>query len=234
MKRIFIPTKTGSDWQRLLAKPKLHWKKGASAMTTAAAWEAAGDALPKEIASTLHSSGDDALQGLRLLAAIPEWEVALEGGETASHTDILALARNDKGLCVIAVEAKVNEDFGPLLKDKRAEPSPGQAKRLGQLHKLLRVSEFDDLIRYQLLHRTASALITAQEFHAHAAVMLVQSFGDKPDLRADFDAFCRALGTKQLSSEVYVAPAFSSPRLYVAWCNGDPKHRNVELPSAFK
>ena len=33
MKRIFIPTETGSDWQGLLAKPKLHWKKGASAMT---------------------------------------------------------------------------------------------------------------------------------------------------------------------------------------------------------
>jgi len=37
LKRIFIPTKTGSDWQSLLAKPELHWKKGASAMTAAAA-----------------------------------------------------------------------------------------------------------------------------------------------------------------------------------------------------
>jgi hypothetical protein len=49
VKRIFIPTKTGSDWQGLLAKPKLHWKKGASAMTAAAAWEDAGDALPRRL-----------------------------------------------------------------------------------------------------------------------------------------------------------------------------------------
>jgi hypothetical protein len=234
VKRIFIPTKTGSDWQRLLAKPKLHWKKGASAMTAAAAWEEAGDVLPKEIVATLESSTDEALHDLELLAAIPEWEVSLEGGETASHTDVLALARNDKGLCVIAVEAKVNEDFGPLLKDKRAEPSAGQGKRLDYLHSLLRVPHFDDLIRYQLLHRTASALLTAREFHAQAAVMLVQSFGDEPNLRADFDAFCNALGTKQLSSGVYVVPRFNNPRLYVAWCSGDRKYLDVELPSVFK
>ncbi len=233
MKRIFIPTKTGSDWQSLLAKPELHWKKGASAMTAAAAWEDAGNDLPKEIATALASSNDEALQGLSLLAAIPEWEVRLEGGETASHTDVMALARNDKGLCAIAVEAKVNEDFGPLLRDKRAEASEGQRKRLEQLHSLLHVSHFDDLIRYQLLHRAASALLTARDFHAQAAVMLVHSFGDRADLRADFEAFCGALGAKQLSSEVNVAPTFSSPRLYVVWCSGNRKYLDVELPSAF-
>jgi len=56
-------------------------------MTAAAAWEDAGDALPKEIATALNSSSDESLQDLKLLAAIPEWEVSLEGGETASHTD---------------------------------------------------------------------------------------------------------------------------------------------------
>jgi hypothetical protein len=234
MKRIFIPTKNGSDWQGLLAKRKLHWKKGASAMTAAAAWEDAGGALPQEITIALNSSSDESLQDLRLLAAIPEWEVSLEGGETASHTDILALARNDKGLCVIAVEAKVNEDFGPLLKDKRGEASVGQGKRLDYLHSLLGVTHFDDLIRYQLLHRTASALLTAREFHAQVAVMLVHSFGDKPSLRADFDAFCNALATKQLSSGVYIAPTFSSPRLYMAWCSGNRKYLDVDLPSVFE
>jgi hypothetical protein len=234
MKRIFVPTKTGSDWQRLLAKPDLHWKKGASAMTAAAAWEDAGGELPEEIVSALDSSGDEVLHGLNLLAAIPEWEVSLEGGETASHTDVLALARNEKGLGVIAVEAKVNEDFGPLLKDKRARASAGELTRLDYLHKLLGIPHFDELIRYQLLHRTASALLTAREFHAQAAVMLVQSFGNKPNLRADFDAFCNALGTKQLSSGVHVAPAFSSPRLYMVWCSGNRKYLDVELPNVFK
>lgn len=203
-------------------------------MTAAAAWEDAGSAVTAEIATALDSSSDEALQGLTLLAAFPEWEVSLEGGETASHTDVLALARNDKGLCVIAVEAKVNEDFGPSLKDKRAEPSAGQSKRLDYLHSLLGVSHFDDLIRYQLLHRTASALLTAREFHAEAAVMLVHSFGDKPNLRADFDAFCHALGAKQLSFGVHVAPTFSGPRLYMVWCPGNRKYLDVELPSVFQ
>jgi hypothetical protein len=57
MKRIFVPTQTGADWQRLLAKPTLHWKVGASAMTAAAAWEAALDSLPPEIAALLDSTG---------------------------------------------------------------------------------------------------------------------------------------------------------------------------------
>jgi hypothetical protein len=136
-------------------------------------------------------------------------------------------------LCVIAVEAKVNEDFGPLLKDKRAEASAGQGRRLEYLHSMLGVSHFDDLIRYQLLHRAASALLTAREFHAQSAVMLIHSFGDKPNLRADFDAFCKALDAKQLSSGVHAAPTFSSPCMYMAWCTGNRKYLDVELPSAF-
>lgn len=62
MKHIFIATKTGSDWQGLLADPKLHWKKGASAMTAAAAWEDAGGALPSEIETALQSTNEEALR----------------------------------------------------------------------------------------------------------------------------------------------------------------------------
>ena len=231
MKRIFVPTSSGSDWQRLLAKPKLHWKKGASAMTAAAAWEGAGGELPEEIETALDSSGEDALRDLKLLVAIPEWEVNLEGGDTASHTDVMALARNDKGLSVIAVEAKVNEDFGPLLREKRAGASAGQVKRLDYLHSKLGVARFDDLIRYQLLHRTVSALLTASEFHAQGAVMLVHAFGDKANQRADFEGFCNALGAKQLSSAVYAGPAFRNPSLYLVWCSGNRKYLDVNLPS---
>ena len=232
MKRILTPTRTGSDWQRLLAKPALQWKKGKSAMTAAASWEHAADGFPVEIAALLNASLDKDLVGLRLLAAIPEWEVPLEGGETASHTDVLALASNAQGLCVIGVEVKVDEDFGPLLKVKRAELSAGQHDRLEYLHSLLGITKFDDSIRYQLVHRTASALLTAREFHAHAAVMLVQSFGDRPSLRADFDAFCSALSTDDLPGGIRVVRSFKGPRLFLGWCIGDPQFLQVELPSA--
>jgi hypothetical protein len=87
MKRIFVPTESGSDWQRFLAKPTLHWKPGRSAMTLAAAWEATPDRFPPEVASTLDASGDERLSGLRLLAAVPEYQVDLPGGDTASQPE---------------------------------------------------------------------------------------------------------------------------------------------------
>lgn len=232
MKRIFVPTQTGTDWQRLLAKPKLHWKQGASAMTAAASWEAASDALPPEIRRCLESSGEPALRGQRLLLALPEWQVPLDGGKRNSSTDVLAICSNEAGLCVVGVEAKVEEDFGPLLSEKRATQSPGQATRLEYLHKLLRVERFDDSIRYQLLHRTASALLTASEFHATSAVMLVQAFDTPIERRSDFEAFRLSMKAREVGPLIYKVDTFTAPSLYLAWCDGDAEFRDKSLPSA--
>ena len=201
-------------------------------MTAAAAWEAAADTLPSEISVLLESSKDSLLQEQRLLIAIPEWQVALEGGETTSNTDVLAICRNNVGLCVIAVEAKVLEDFGPLLAEKRKDASPGQLARLNYLHALLGIEHFADTIRYQLLHRTASALLTAQEFHAKSAVMLIHAFECPTVRREDFRAFVAAIGAVELKPSIYRVASFDNPRLYLAWCDGDRQFREVELPSA--
>ena len=200
-------------------------------MTAAACWEAMPSAFPSEVSKAFASSGDADLTNLKLLVALPEWTVPLAGGDTASQTDVLALARNDRGLCVVAVEAKVDEDFGPTLGQKRTDASPGQIERLGQLHGLLGVQPLPDALRYQLLHRTASAILTAREFHARVAVMLVHSFGKRQNLRDDFDAFSRALSVHQLSTDMLVVPSSDSPRLFLGWCDGDPQFLRVELPS---
>jgi hypothetical protein len=163
---------------------------------------------------------------------MPEWQVSLEGGETTSNTDVLAICRNTLGLCVIAAEAKVLEDFGPLLADKRKSASSGQLARLNYLHELLKIDYFEDTIRYQLVHRTASALLTAQQFHAKAAVMLVHAFDCPPERQDDFRAFVRALRAEQVAPTLHRFSSFDNPRLYVAWCNGDARFRQVELPSA--
>lgn len=231
MKRIFVPTRSGSDWQRLLAKPTLHWKKGASAMTAAAAWEAASGEVPSEISALLSATAEPPLIDLSLLAAIPEWEVALPGGATTSNTDVMALCRNDHGLCVLAVEAKVLEDFGPLVGEKRAAGSTDQASRLAYLHQLLRVGRFDDSIRYQLLHRTASAILTARAFHAATAVMLVHAFGTPSARKQDFAAFCLAMGAAEVVPDVYKVVSHARPSLYLAWSSGEPKYLDVELAS---
>ena len=232
MKRIFIPTRSGSDWQPLLAKPVVHWKKGASAMTAAASWEAAAGELPPEISALLDSSGLDVLENLKLVAAIPEWETELEGGVTTSKTDVLAICRNGKGLCVLAVEAKVDEDFGPLVKEKRNEASSGQSARLEYLRGLFGLTSLDDSIRYQLLHRTASALLTGRLFHAQTAVMLVQSFGHKVALRQDFDQFSDSMNAQGVGPNLYSISAAESPAIYLAWCQGDPQFLEVVLPPA--
>jgi hypothetical protein len=232
MKRIFVPTKTGADWQPLLSKPKEHWQPGASAMTVAAAWEAASDSLPPEITQILDSSKEKYLQKQDLILALPEWQVQLPGGVTTSNTDVLAICRNNLGLCILGVEAKVLEDFGPLLAEKRAEASPGQIKRLAYLHDLLGAEHFDDEIRYQLLHRTASALLTAREFHAAAAVMLVHAFDTPPERRSDFKAFAAVMKANEIAPLVYKVGSFTDPALYLAWCDGNPKFRNEHLPSA--
>ena len=126
MKRIFIPTKSGSDWQRLLGKPELHWKSGRSAMSAAACWEDNEPRLPAEISSVLEATGEQELTSLELLMAVPEWEVELPGGDRPSQTDVLAITRNEHGLVILCVEAKVDEPFGPTLGEKKMERSAGR------------------------------------------------------------------------------------------------------------
>jgi len=202
-------------------------------MTAAAAWEDAGNRLPSEIEAMLSGTGRAELKDLALLSAFPEWQVALPGGTTTSNTDVMAICRNDHGLCVVAVEAKVLEDFGPTVGEKRNKATDGQKERLDYLHRLLGVKCFDDQIRYQLLHRTASAILTAGEFHASTAVMLVHAFDTPADRRTDFTRFCDAVGASLVSQGVYRLPGTIFPLAYLVWCDGDGQYRNEELPSLF-
>ena len=77
----------------------------------------------------------------------------------------------------------------------------------------------------------SSAILTAREFHAHAAVMLVHSFGKRHSLREDFDAFGRALDARDLSPDIKVITSFDAPRLFLGWCRGNPRFLEVDLPS---
>lgn len=232
MKRIFVPTVSGSDWQRLLGKPELHWKLGRSAMSTAACWEANEPQLPPEISAVLEASGDEALGFLEMLVAIPEWEVDLPGGDRSSQTDVLAITRNELGLVILGVEAKVDEPFGPTLGEKKMSASAGQQKRITYLERELGcTSAMEENIRYQLLHRTVSTLLTARAFHAGTAVMLVHSFSPESRWREDFEAFAAALGASRLTDDLYEIELGQSPRLIIGWCKGAEEFLSVELPS---
>jgi hypothetical protein len=59
-----VPTQCGSDWQRLPANSKLHWKIGRSATTATASWQHPNNQFPPEIAHLLDFSGDEDITGL--------------------------------------------------------------------------------------------------------------------------------------------------------------------------
>lgn len=202
-------------------------------MSAAACWEESQPQLPSEIVQVLESSEEQSLSNLELLVAIPEWEVELPGGNTASQTDILAITRNDSGLVILGIEAKVDEPFGPTLEEKKSGATEGQLGRIAYLEQVLgRAVPFEDQIRYQLLHRTVSTLLTARAFHAPVAVMLVHSFSPVSKWRNDFEAFCQALGCTPLSEDLCEVPNIEGARLILGWCKGNEKYLGVELPSA--
>lgn len=78
-------------------------------MAAALSWEAA-NGVPPEISKILGGS-------VELLLAIPEHKVALPGGRRESQCDVFALIRVGNETMAIAVEAKVNEPFGPTVSE---------------------------------------------------------------------------------------------------------------------
>jgi hypothetical protein len=233
VKRILGPTVSGRDWQRLLTQPHLHWVPGKSAMSAAASWESAAPRLPPEITAALEAAHEPDLSGLELIIAIPEWEVPLPGGSATSCTDVLAIASNTKGLVTIAVEAKVDEEFGPTIGEKRHGASAGQLERLEFLHRSLGLaSPLPDDARYQLLHRAASAVLVARKFHAPTAVMIVQSFSPESRWLSDYQRFCRVLGVEGPVGAIAPVPGRTGPRLFLGWCSGDQRFRTVDLRSS--
>jgi hypothetical protein len=132
-------------------------------MPLAYCWENA-DGFPEQIQKALSTVPE--LGTLEPLLAIPEHKVNLPGGRTASQNDLFVLARSPEKLACIMVEGKVNEPFGALVSEWYVDPLPGKVKRLGFLYKTLglTVEQIQD-VRYQLLHRSASATIEANRYH---------------------------------------------------------------------
>lgn len=219
MSRIYVPTAGPQDWQWLLARPGTHWKHGASAMALADAWEHA-DAWPTPVAAALETS--PALAELDLLLALPEHTVPLPGGAKPSQTDLLVLARSgDRELVALAVEGKAEERFGDeTVAEWRARESSGRETRLAFLLDILALPDDQRLgqIRYQLLHRTASAVIEARRFGGRHAVMLVHSFSVTDSWFQDFVDFANLYGARVAKGTTVLAHRFDDGlALYLGW-----------------
>lgn len=194
MARILAFTAGPADWQALLADPVKHWRTGYSARTLAHSWEAA-EGFPAEVAAPFLDCREPLLAGSTPMLAIPEFKVLLPGGNRASQNDIFVLARSAAGPVSIMVEGKVNESFGPTLGEWKPESSPGKRERLQHLLRVLGLAaEPAADIRYQLLHRAASAIITGEQYRAVAAVLLIHSFSRSFTGWSDYEAFARLFG----------------------------------------
>jgi hypothetical protein len=221
MPRILHFTSGPADWQALLAEPTKHWRTGFSARTLAHCWEAA-DGFPREVADALQASDEALLAGLEPVLAVPEFKVPLPGGERASQNDIFVLARSQVGVVSIMVEGKVNESFGPTIEEWRTETSPGKKTRLAFLLRSLGLPrKVEGSIRYQLLHRAASAVIEGERYRAVAAIMLVHSFSQKRSGWSDYAAFLSLFGITAKISQVQRLPGAQAVPLYAVWVAGN-------------
>ncbi len=219
--RILIPSSKATDWRPLLASPNTQWQKRYSARAAALSWTAA-KGLPPEIAGLFP-------EGAELLFAAPEWKTPLPGGRRESQTDIFCLLGLADGLAAVAVEAKVDEPFGPTLSEWLVDASPGKLERLAAIQALIGATEpFDGAIRYQLLHRTASALIQARRFRATEAAMIVQSFSDERRWIDDFRLFVSALGGTAQPGQPIIVTAGDGVRLRLGWAQGDTRFSKQE------
>jgi hypothetical protein len=187
MSKILTPSSGPDDWQQFLADPRKQWKRGCSAMAAALSWETA-KGLPPEVAALL---GPDA----ELLFAIPEHKVALPGGRRESQCDVFALVRAGDETVAVAIEAKVNEPFGPTVGEWMVGASAGKTERITFIRDLLGLAKGSiDHVRYQLLHRSAAAVLEAARFKTDRAAMIVQSFSLEHRWFEDFAAFTGLLG----------------------------------------
>jgi hypothetical protein len=216
LSKIYIPTSSAEQWAQFLAEPVKHWRQGYSARTLAYSWQEA-DGFPAEVGSVLATAFPTA----ELLLALPEHKVPLPGGSRSSQTDIWILARSENQLISIAVEGKVSEPFGPTVQEWQTESSPGKAKRLGYILSLLGLSSVSDTTRYQLLHRTASAIIEAQRFNAAHAVMLVHSFSQSGEWFQDYAAFVSLMGGSAAEDSMTSVGLRSGVSLHLAWVRGN-------------
>jgi len=228
--RIYVPARGPNDWQQFLAEPDKQWKVGYSARTLAHCWHAA-DGFPDEICRVFAASSVTALKTLEPLLVLPEYKVKLKGRGPDSQNDIFVLAKvSDSELVSITVEGKVEESFGSPVGNWKAANSgftDNKRERLDDLQQQLGLDAVPDDIYYQLLHRTASAMIEARRFNAQYAVMLVHSFSPTGSWFEEYARFLNLFGVTAQKDRLHHLNAVDGIDLYAAWVTGDSRFLEV-------
>jgi hypothetical protein len=221
MTKILIPAHSPDDWKQFLADPVKHWKTGYSARALAYCWQEAGE-IPKDMISVLEQV--PVLKGIKTVIAIPEYKVALPGGSRASQNDIWVLGETPSKLVSIAVEGKVSETFGVTVGEWFQNKTSGKEKRLQFLCSELGLPyPPPEEVRYQLLHRTVSAILEAKRFKTTEAVMVVHTFSPTNEWLEDYQYFLSLLGVSAGVNQAVSIKLFNGINLTLAWVHGDEK-----------
>ncbi len=222
MNKIFVPATSPEDWKQFLAEPEKQWKSGYSARSLAYCWQEAGG-MPPEMISVLGQVSS--LKNLKTIFAIPEHKVPLPGGSRASQNDVWVLGESSAGLISIAVEGKVSEPFGPTVGEWFKNKTTGKEKRLQFLCNEL---GFDfpppPKVRYQLLHRTVSAILEAKRFRTNEAVMVVHTFSTTNEWLEDFQYFLSLFGLKAGVNQAVSVKLENEINLSLAWVHGSESY----------
>ena len=189
-------------------------------MSLAYSWENAKE-IPTEVHALFKEANDTALHDVSLAIAIPEYKVSLAGGTSPSQNDLFALLTYTGGLISMMVEGKAREDFDVTLGDwKKRTSAKGVKARMADIMDHIGLNKpIPDNIRYQLLHRTASAVIEAKRFHALYAVVLIQSFvnDDAENHFEDFCNFINLFNEKPIKNKLIEISKPYEKQLFAAW-----------------
>lgn len=206
-KMLFTVTAPTEEEIRRRVDPK-KWAEWRSAHQLYYRWTRA-TGLPAKVSEVLAKAPEYARA--EILHGFFEHQTALDDYRGPSVTDLLLFMRIPDGLAVAAIEGKVDEAFDLSVADKRrqiaANPERRErsnwSRRLDLLCNGLGLDHAKvDPIAYQLIHRTAAAVIEARRYGASHALMLVHSFAiDNPkfseklgDRFGDYSSFAELLG----------------------------------------
>jgi hypothetical protein len=223
IRRLHVPLTKPEDVIPHLAKQDLHWRAGYSAQELAIAWFDAGNDFPVSVRAVLKTAPEYA--GAVLIDGFFEREVDLRTAGRNSQTDLMVVAGLADELGIIAIEGKVEEPFSELV--GQWNNSPGKLARLGGLCGSLGLKPTRvTALRYQLLHRTASAIYEAQRYRCHHAIMLVHSFSTVHRWFDDFAAFSCAMDMPiDKPDRCSQAKLCGGVSLRLAWVSDTPRLR---------
>lgn len=92
------------------------------------------------------------------------------------------------------------------------------------LEKAQIAEERADAVAYQLIQRTASAVIEAETFNARYAIMLVHSFSPTSANFSAFEALGLAYGVMIKPEQLVEIARYRDIRLFIGWVQGDLRY----------